>query len=228
MEPAASILQTLLGLAPGTAEADVLRLLIQIGTQVTRAEEGSLLVYSERESCLRFAMTVGDRSSEAALLGQRVPMGEGITGLAAATQQVQIGAPKYKDIKQTQEREDQGGPNAVIAAPMLIGERLIGVVTAVSFKPDRRFGAEDARLIAGVATIAAVVVDQQQRLSAMTKGDAPGAPAAPGAPTASSGPEAAAAQRIVDTLSRIAADNPRRMPHIAAMLDALAAAIASR
>jgi hypothetical protein len=170
---------------------------------------------------LRFAMTVGDRSSEATLLGQRVPMGEGVTGLAAATQQVQIGAPKFKDVKQTQEREDQGGPKAVIAAPMLIGERLIGVVTAVSFSLDRRFGVDDARLIAGVATIAAVVVDQQQRLGAMAKGDAP-------APAAFGGGEDAAARRIVDTLSRIATDNPRRMPHIAALLDAVAAALASK
>jgi len=53
----------------------------------------------------------------------------------------------------------------VIAAPMLIGDTLIGVITCVSFKKGKRFGAGDARLYAGLASIAGVVVDQHRRLS---------------------------------------------------------------
>lgn len=41
-------------------------------------------------------MTIGNRSSEMTLIGQRVPLGKGITGLAAQMREVQIGAPAFK------------------------------------------------------------------------------------------------------------------------------------
>ena len=58
--------------------------------------QGSLLVLDEKKKELVFAMTIGSRSSEMTLIGQRVPLGKGITGLAAQMREVQIGAPTFK------------------------------------------------------------------------------------------------------------------------------------
>jgi len=155
-----NVLGAYIGISYKSPEEKVLRLLIELGTQVVGAQEGSLLVLDEKEGELVFAMTVGSRSSETELVGQRVPLGKGIVGLAAQTHEVQIGAPTF-DTEQTQE------PKAVIAAPMLIGDRLIGVITAVSFQPEKRFNSNDALLYARVATVAGVVVEQRRRLSSV-------------------------------------------------------------
>lgn len=158
----------LLALAPKSSEADVLRLLIELGCQYVRGEEGSLLVLDPDTRELVFAMTVGSRSSEKELVGQRVPLGQGITGLAAATEEVQIGAPTFSDIKQSgRDRSDQ--PSAVLAAPMLAGDELVGVITTVSFDPKRRFNGDDAVLYGRIAAVAGVVVHQAQQLDALRR-----------------------------------------------------------
>jgi len=159
-----TVLSTFLGISSESSEERVLRLLIELGAQFAGAQEGSLLVLDEITSELVFAMTVGSKDSERTLIGQRVPLGEGLVGLAAQTHEVQIGAPRF-DVPETKSGEgDDGKPKAVLAAPMLIGERLIGVITAVSFDADKRFSSNDALLYGRLATVAGVVVEQRRRL----------------------------------------------------------------
>jgi GAF domain-containing protein len=159
------ILAAYYGVAAQSSEASVLRLIVELGAQVVGADEGSLLVLDAGARELVFAMTVGSNISEATLVGQRVPLGQGLTGLAAATGEVQIGAPTFAGVKQAKERAPADeGPEAVLAAPMLVGERLIGVITAVSFQPGRRFDSEHGQLYGRLATVAALVVDQHRRL----------------------------------------------------------------
>jgi GAF domain-containing protein len=111
-------------------------------------------------------MTVGDRASERTLAGQRVPLGAGIVGLAAQTREVEVGAPTF-GTRQSAARRKAGGPRAVLAAPMLIGDRLVGVITAVSFRSDKRFTGSDATLYGRIAAVAGVVVEQHRRLRAL-------------------------------------------------------------
>jgi GAF domain-containing protein len=205
MSSVKSILQTYLGLLPASPEGGILRLLVELGIQVVGADEGSLLVLDEKSRSLLFAMTVGDRASEKALRGQRVPLGKGITGLAAATHEVQIGAPTYKDVRQTRRRGGTAGaPEAVIAAPMLIGDTLIGVITCVSFKKGKRFGAGDARLYAGLASIAGVVVDQHRRLSRPR--------------LKALGKTGMIEQEIAESIARLARKRPGALAHVAQIL----------
>jgi GAF domain-containing protein len=155
-----AVLKTYLGISYRSPEEGVLRLLIELGAQFVGAREGSLLVLDEKKSDLVFAMTVGGEASEKELAGQHVPLGKGITGLAAQTREVQIGAPTFRAKQRTE-------PKSVLAAPMLIGDRLIGVITAVSFDPKKRFTMHDATLYARIATVAAVVVEQSRRIAAL-------------------------------------------------------------
>src|SRR5262245_49777090 len=134
-----SPLSRYLAILPQTSEEKILRLLIQLGVNITNADEGSLLVLDEAAKELVFAATLGSKESEYVLTRQRVAIGKGITRLAALTREVQIGAPTFKDIRQRESVGD-GGPSAVLAAPMLVDDSVIGVLTAISFKPDFRFG----------------------------------------------------------------------------------------
>lgn len=154
-------LLTLLAVAPSSTEEAVLKLLIQLGAQVVGAAEGSLLVYDKAQNDLVFVMTVGGSQQ---LIGQRVPMSKGLTGLAAATREVQIGAPTFTGVQQA------AGPEAVIAAPMLINDDLVGVITAVTFEKGKRFSANDGDLYGRLATVAGVVVEQRQRINAALAG----------------------------------------------------------
>jgi len=153
-----SDLLALLAIEPASAEERVLRVLIELGAQVVDASEGSLLVYDTSKNDLVFAMTVGGPE---VLIGQRLALGQGLTGLAAATREVQIGAPTFQGVKQA-----STGPEAVIAAPMLVGDDLIGVITAVSFTKGKRFSGRDGDLYGRIAAVAGVVVDQRRRLNA--------------------------------------------------------------
>ena len=165
-----SHLATYLAIAPKSPEEHVLRLLIELGAQVVSAQEGSLLVYDPTKNDLVFAMTVGGADS---LIGQRVPLNKGLTGLAAATREVQIGAPTFMGVKQGEEHTK--GPSGVIAAPMLVADDLVGVITAVTFEPDKRFTSKDGDLYGRLAAVAGVVVQQRRQLksiSEMQKGEA--------------------------------------------------------
>jgi transcriptional regulator with GAF, ATPase, and Fis domain len=207
----ADLMQRYLAVMPRTGEEQVLRLIIEMGARAVGADEGSLLIFDPKTDELVFIMTYG--SSEEVLIGQRLPVGKGITGLAAASREVQIGAPIYKDIKQT---EAIGTIQAVIAAPMVLGDDLIGVITAVSTKPDKRFTMADGQLYASLATVAAVVVHQLQRIRALEGGTEPNRePAALAADPAQ--------QEVMDRISRLLQRDPQVVRQVATMLGAIEA-----
>ena len=201
---ASTALETYLAIAPRSAEEHVLRLLIELGAQVVGASEGSLLVYDEPAKELVFALTVG--GAENVLAGQRVPLNKGLTGLAAVTREVQIGAPTYREIRQAEGRSGSGdgSPEAVMAAPMLIADSLVGVITAVSFEPGKRFTGTHAELYGRVAAVAGVVVDQKRRLDAITQ-------LGLGERT----PE----HQIAETLARLTRLAPGALPRVARLLE---------
>jgi hypothetical protein len=140
-----------------------LRLLIATGLDMLGAEEGSFLVHDAEAGDLRFVMTVGNEESEAVLLGQRVPLGAGITGLAAERRAVQIGTPSYTAVTQAQHLAGSG-PEGVLAAPVLAGDVLVGVMTAVTFAKGRRFDVAAARSFGALAVIAGVLIGQAREL----------------------------------------------------------------
>lgn len=175
--------------------------LVRAALGVLRADQGSLLLAEPRAKRLRFAMIVDARSdaplpsAASDLVGSTVPYGEGVTGMAALTHDVQSAAAA--DGASFYRIHGDGSPSAVLAAPLLSGNRLLGVLTAVSFNPRRAFSPDDARLYGIFANLAAVVVDQQRRLDLLASStSAPGTP-----PPAVPGPEADERALLVATLA---------------------------
>jgi GAF domain-containing protein len=214
MARAAAGLATYLGVSGSGQEAEILRLLIELGAQVVGAEEGSLLVLDEKRQELVFAMTVGSRSSESVLLGQRVPLGKGITGLAAQTHEVQIGAPTFRTRQAKRPARGASEPEAVLAAPMLIQDRLVGVLTAASFVPGKRFGSADALLYGRIAAVAGVVVDQSRQLRTL---------AAPGDDRRAAREGGRLDRDMLRAVSRLSSARPRAKQQVAELLAAVAA-----
>lgn len=201
-------LEAHLAIAAQSPEASILRLLVELGIQVVDGDEGSLLVLDAREHELVFSMVVtqDERSERSPLLGRRVPVGKGLTGLAAVTREVQIGAPTY-----VVGQEDKGGsgPQAVLAAPMLVRDECVGVLTAVSFRPGKRFHSRDAAIYGRLAAVAGVIVQQRRALSTAER--------TLSEREANSGFE----QRVSRSLARIARVAPAAMGAVADAIEAI-------
>ena len=211
------ILHAYLGIAPRTSEEAVLRLLIDLGRQYARAEEGSLLVLDRKSNELVFAMTSGDRQSEKALVGQRVPVGAGLVGMAIATGEVQAGAPAFRDVRQRKRKgAPDSHPSAILAAPMLVRNEAIGVLTAASFRPGRHFTPDDAAFYGKIAAVAGVVVEQRQRLAALEE-------LGKGRPPRARTREQRLQMQTVDSVARLTAGRPERLARVQALLAAVEA-----
>ena len=162
----------LLGLQDEKDTQFVLEQLIQIGLKILNASQGSLLVVEPDQRNLRFAMVTSATEQpdfqrmSAQLVGKTVPIGEGITGMAALTHDIQT-STRASGSERFYHVQGDGSPNSVLAAPMLIGEHLIGVMTAVRFDRGKPFSPEECLTYGMFANVAAVIVDQQQRLATL-------------------------------------------------------------
>ncbi|MEW6280608.1 MAG: GAF domain-containing protein [Candidatus Eremiobacterota bacterium] len=209
-----SLLSRHLAIPEASMEERALRLILELGTDLVGADEGSLLVLDEAAQELILTMTVGSKASEEKLRGQRVPVGKGITGLAVLTRSVQVGSTTFTDIEQSSERDPERkgiDPTAVVAAPLLAGDNVVGAITGVSFKPDKRFSARDADRYARFACVAGVVIDQRRRLHVMDAGQKAEEEASVNL----------VEQRIVQRVGRIIERYPHALESIAHFLEAL-------
>ena len=138
---------------------------IAVGLRILGADEGSLLIMDSEGKSLLFAM-VADRNGalpenaeSSALIGKCVPVGEGVTGMAAMTHDVQTSADADgSGIPFHRVRGDRK-PNAVLAAPMMRGDKVVGVITAVSFDRRKTFSSSQAQTYGMLANVAAGIVD---------------------------------------------------------------------
>ena len=207
------------GILPAMHEARVLRQLVELGVKLVGADEGSLLVYDKAKNVLVFAMTIGSPETEKALMGQKVPMGQGTTGRAAALGEVQIGAPTFHDLEFAKKADtNTGEPDVVIAAPMMLPDELIGAITAVSFKPDKRFTQQDSRIYMEFATIAALVVAQCRKISAYEDG----AGAELDTDVSALSEHEALERKLLEAVGRLRQVKPHQLAKVIAVIEAVA------
>ena len=214
----ANWLSRAIGTGGAGLEVQASRRLLTIAVGAIEAEEGSLLIWDEEINELRFVATVGGDGAEAALIGQRVPLGKGVTGLAAVTRGVQIGSPTYSDIHQT--KRLAAGPESIVAAPIIVSERLLGVMTGVTFEAGRSFGAVQAAAYGEYAAVMAALLEQGRRLSAAAALGSGGETAVLGI--------GAIEREMVDRLARIVGDHPDVLGAVARLFEALEAVIHAR
>lgn len=139
--------------------SETLQLLIRIALRSIGADEGSLLLVSEDRKNLVFTSTVGKGQTK--LTGTTIPIGFGITGMAALTQDVQIGSKAAQTMKSVPGDSD---PNSVVAVPLVADDELIGVLTLVRLSRSEPFNLEDGELYLMLGAVAATVLHQQHLL----------------------------------------------------------------
>lgn len=141
------------------------KLLISLGLKLLDADEGSLLVFKKDRRELQFVATVGNETGEL-LVGKTVPLGKGITGMAAITGEIQTASKAAG--RSLLSIQDDGEPNSVIAAPIMLDDELIGVITAVSFQSDKEFSSADCQNFSILSELGAIIISQEQEIANCT------------------------------------------------------------
>ena len=91
-------------------------------------------------------------------VGTRMALGEGAMGRVAETGEPLV-IPRYQEWISRSDKYTQSVVQTVMAVPLMIGSRLVGVIAAVHSEPDREFGTEDQRLLELFAPQAAIAIE---------------------------------------------------------------------
>jgi PAS domain S-box-containing protein len=91
-------------------------------------------------------------------VGTRIAPGDGAMGRVAETRAPLI-IPRYQEWEGRSSKYTQSTVQSVMAAPLLIGSRLVGTIAVVHSDPTRELGREDMRLLQLFAPEAAIAIE---------------------------------------------------------------------
>ena len=123
---------------------------------------GELATYDQVKDDL---VIVASHNMGADTTGTRMAIGEGAMGQVARTHEPFL-IPRYQEWAGRSAQYTQSTIQAGIAAPLLIGSRLVGVIAAVDSDAERVFGGEDLRLLELFAPQAAIAIENAQLFAA--------------------------------------------------------------
>ena len=132
-------------------EAELMELLSEVlrnALQTIGASDGSLLVLDEDSDELVFVITQGE-SAKKQLAWQRLPPGEGIAGWVAKNRRATIVNDAQADDRfyPALDRELGFKTLSVLAAPIIGGGRVLGVIEMLNKKEDKLFSVGDQTLL---------------------------------------------------------------------------------
>ncbi len=123
---------------------------------------GELAIYDEAAQELEVvaSLNIGQEST-----GTRMKLGEGAMGRVAQTHEPLI-IPNYQEWTGRSRHYSWSTIQMVMAAPLLIGHRLVGAIASVHSDPTRQFGPDDLRLLNIFAPQAAVAIENARLYTA--------------------------------------------------------------
>lgn len=140
---------------------DLQNLLVRImrsAVEMIGTEAGSLFLVDETSGDLTFRVVEGGAQD---LVGTRIPAGRGIVGEAATTaapvivNSVTTDRRWYSDV----DRETEFQTQSLLAVPLLVQDKVIGVLEVINKLDASPFDSEDVSLLATFAAQAAVAID---------------------------------------------------------------------
>ncbi len=137
---------------------DVLRVLgatLDCALRLLDAEDGSVMLLDDENDELVFVVVRG--AAEETLLGFRFPSDEGVAGWVAEKGKPLIVNDAYADLRFLFSVDDFVGfkTQRLIAVPLMVPGKVLGVVEALNKRSGAIFTQEDADMVAVLATLAA-------------------------------------------------------------------------
>ncbi len=144
----------------GTLETGpLLQRILESAVSILNCEAGTLFLVDEQTDELVFQEVIGPAART--LIGKRLPPGSGIAGKAVQTQSAII----ENDVQHSAEHFDavdrQTGfvSKALMAVPLIVKERVIGVLEVINRKDGLPFSEDDKNLLMAFASQAAVAIE---------------------------------------------------------------------
>ncbi len=140
----------------------VLQAVLERAVSLLGVTGGEVAIYEEdrRELVVVASENIGKNST-----GTRLALGEGAMGAVAETLEPLI-IPSYHEWLGQSGQYADVTVHAVMAAPLLIGRRLVGAIATVHSDPNRVFGPEDLRLVNLFAPQAAIAIENARLFTA--------------------------------------------------------------
>ncbi len=157
-----ALLETMADLSGELELAKLLQAMLTRATTLLGVTGGELAIYDEAAGEL---VVVASRNIGTDSAGTRMRLGEGAMGRVAQTHEPLI-IPSYGEWEGRSPQYSAAISFAVMAAPLLIGSRLVGAIATVHDDPSRRFGPDDLRRLNLFAPQAAVAIENARLYTA--------------------------------------------------------------
>jgi GAF domain-containing protein len=143
---------------------ELLQSIVATAARLFGAEAAGLLLVDERDGTLVFRVEIGNKQPD--LIGMRIPLDKGIAGYVAMTGQAIAVSNVQQDTRFNAEFARSTGyvPDSILAAPLLMGDRVIGVLEVLDKIEESSFGLQDMELMGLFAHQAALAIRQAQQL----------------------------------------------------------------
>ncbi len=170
-EPLAAQLNQLLSAIEAGAKAilpssddELLQSIVNAAARIFGAAAAAILLVDEPNDCLVFRVEFGNKNAD--LVGTRIPLDKGIAGYVAMTGQAIAVSNVQQDARFNADFAKSTGyvPESILAAPLLRGERVIGVLEVLDKIKAASFGMQDMELMGLFAQQAALAIRQSQQL----------------------------------------------------------------
>jgi PAS domain S-box-containing protein len=152
-----ALLDTMADLSSERELSKLLQAVLERAVKLLGVTGGELAIYDEQARELEIVAShhIGKNST-----GVRLRLGEGAMGSVAVTHEPLI-IPEYDEwVGRSASYSDvRSTVRAVMAAPLLIGRRLVGAIASVHSDPERQFGPDDLRLLNMFAPQAAIAIE---------------------------------------------------------------------
>lgn len=147
-----------------TSNNELLQSIVNAAARIFGAEAAAILLVDEAEQVLVFHVEFGNK--QPGLIGRRVPLNKGIAGYVAMTGQAIAVSNVQQDARFNADFAKSTGyvPDSILAAPLLLGERVIGVLEVLDKIAANSFGMHDMELMGLFAQQAALAIRESQQL----------------------------------------------------------------
>jgi GAF domain-containing protein len=144
---------------PRTSDA-LLHSIVEAAARIFGAAAASIALVDEERGVLEFKVAIGQGNSD--IIGKSFPLDKGIAGYVAMTGQPLAVSNVEQDPRFAQDFAKGTGyvPRSILAAPLLSGERVIGVMEVLDKIQAASFGLQDMELLSLFARQAALAIDQ--------------------------------------------------------------------
>lgn len=143
----------------GNSKKALLNNLTDVAAESMNCEAASIMLVNERKSELEFIVATGEKKNR--LETMTVPIGEGIAGWVALNGMPQIVNDTSKDSRFTGKIDEESGfiTRQILAAPLIIENRIIGVLEVINTRDNRQFSNEDVRMLVDIGERAAIAIE---------------------------------------------------------------------